>query len=230
MEQISVKPIPSRKWKDEKTRAALVYDYRDPARKKDQRKVDERIHYIWFHYLQLCLNLEDIKYSVPKRGGRGKIISTTKVKVSKDIYKDWDLEKVKKSSFSEWYKGGEHRLLFYDGGFRYTRGAQYHSLVKRFNVFILYHNMMNDKNFYLKGGESKGVIVSEKIVEEIEKLGGQKERYELLDRKDYDAVEKVKGGTKKKNVRKLSNQKRVLKDVVGCENSILAVCEGRFPK
>jgi hypothetical protein len=37
--------------------------------------------------------------------------------------------------------------------------------------------MMNDNNFYLKGGESKGVIVSEKIVEEIEKLGGQKERY-----------------------------------------------------
>ena len=229
MEQISVKPIPSRKWKDEKTRAALVYDYRDPARKKDQRKVDERIHYIWFHYLQLCLNLEDIKYSVPKRGGRGKIISTTKVKVSKDIYKDWDLEKVKKSSFREWYDEDKPEL-FYEGGFQYSKGSQYHPLVKRFNVFILYHNMMNDKNFYIKGGETKGVIVCGKIVEEIEKLGGQKERYELLDRKDYDAVEKVKGGTKKKNVRKLSNQKRVMKDVVDCENTILAVCKGKFPK
>jgi len=226
---ITVKTIPSRNWKDEKTRAALVYDYRDPARKKDQRKVDERIHYIWFHYLQLCLNLEDIKYSVPKRGGRGKIISTTKVKVSKDIYKDWDLEKVKKSSFREWYDEDKPEL-FYEGGFQYSKGSQYHPLVKRFNVFILYHNMMNDKNFYIKGGETKGVIVCGKIVEEIEKLGGQKERYELLDRKDYDAVEKVKGGTKKKNVRKLSNQKRVMKDVVDCENTILAVCEGRFPK
>ena len=226
---ITVKTIPSRNWKDEKTRAALVYDYRDPARKKDQRKVDERIHYIWFHYLQLCLNLEDIKYSVPKRGGRGKIISTTKVKVSKDIYKDWDLEKVKKSSFREWYDEDKPEL-FYEGGFQYSKGSQYHPLVKRFNVFILYHNMMNDKNFYIKGGETKGVIVCGKIVEEIEKLGGQKERYELLDRKDYDAVEKVKGGTKKKNVRKLSNQKRVMKDVVDCENTILAICEGRFPK
>ena len=140
------------------------------------------------------------------------------------------MEELKKSSFSECYKGGEHRLLFYEGGFKYSRGSQYHSLVKRFNVFILYHNKMNDKNFYLKGGESKGVIVSEKIVEEIEKLGGQKERYELLDRKDYDEDKKVKGGTQKVNVRKLSNQKRVLKDVVGCENSILAVCDGRFPK
>ena len=227
MEQISVKPIPTRKWKDKKTRATLVYDYRDPARKKDQRKVDERIHYIWFHYLQLCLNLEEIKYSVPKRGGRGKIISTTKVKVSKDIYRKWDLEELKKSSFSEWYKGGEHRLLFYEGGFRHTRGAQYHSLVKRLNVFILYHNMMNGD---YKDERTKGVVVSEKIVEEIEKLGGQKERYELLDRKDYDEDKKVKDGTQKVNVRKLSSQKRVLKDVVGCENTILAVCEGRFPK
>ena len=229
MEQIAVKPIDTRKWNKPQSRLDLVFE-RDKNRKKSQQKVDERIHYMWFNYLQLCLDLERINYSVPKRGGRGKIISTTKVKVSKDIYRKWDLEELKKSSFSEWYKGKEHRLLFYEGGFRHTRGSQYHPLVKRFNVFILYHNMMNDKNFYIKGGETKGVIVCGKIVEEIEKLGGQKERYELLDRKDYDAVEKVKGGTKKKNVRKLSNQKRVMKDVVDCENTILAVCEGRFPK
>ena len=229
MDKITLKPIPSRKWKDKKDRWELVVE-RDKNRKRNQQIVDERIHYIWFHYLQLCLNLEEIKYSVPKRGGRGKIISTTKVKVSKDIYRKWDLEELKKSSFREWYNDEEHRLLFYEGGFKYSRGSQYHPLVKRYNVFILYHNMMNDKTLYLKGNQTKGMMVSEKIVEEIEKLGGQKERYELLDRKDYDAVEKVKGGTKKKNVRELSNQKRVLKDVVGCENTILAICEGRFPK
>ena len=225
---ITVKPIPTREWKIKKDRKELVKIF-DRNRKKSQRIVDERIHYMWFKYLQLCFDLESIDYSIPKRGGRGKIISSTKVKVSKDIYRNWDLEKVKKSSFREWYDEDKPEL-FYEGGFQYSKGSQYHPLVKRFNVFILYHNMMNDKNFYLKGGESKGVIVSEKIVEEIEKLGGQKERYELLDRKDYDAVEKVKGGTKKKNVRELSNQKRVLKDVVGCENSILAVCQGKFPK
>ena len=227
MELLTIKPIPTREWKVKKIRETLTYGDRDRERKKDQRKVDERIHYIWFHYLQLCLNLEEIKYSVPKRGGRGKIISTTKVKVSKDIYRKWDLEELKKSSFSEWYKGGEHRLLFYEGGFRHTRGAQYHSLVKRFNVFILYHNMMNGD---YKDERTKGVVVSEKIVEEIEKLGGQKERYELLDRKDYDEDKKVKDGTQKVNVRKLSSQKRVMKDVVDCENTILAVCQGRFPK
>jgi len=211
MEQIAVIPIPSREWKVKKTRETLVYDDRDTARKKDQRKVDERLHYMWFKYLQLCLDLERINYGVPKRGGRGKIISTTKVKVSKDIYKDWDLTEVKKSSFSEWYKGKEHRLLFYEGGFRHTRGSQYHPLVKRFNVFILYHNMMNDKTLHLKGNQTKGMMVSEKIVEDL-----QKKRYELIERRT--------------NTKSMSVQKRVMKDVVDCGNTILAVCEGRFPK
>ena len=226
---ITIKTIPIREWKNQEDGRELSKKAFDRNRKKSPKSVDVPKHYMWFKYLQLCLDLESIYYSIPKRGGRGKIISSTKVEVSKDIYKDWDLEKVKKSSFREWYDE-DKQLLFYEGGFKYSRGSQYHPLVKRFNVFILYHNMMNDKNFYIKGGETKGMMVSEKIVEEIEKLGGQKERYELLDRKDYDEDKKVKGGTQKVNVRKLSNQKRVLKDVVGCENTILAICEGRFPK
>ena len=138
MDAIAVLPIPSREWKVSKERWKLVYEDRDRARKKDPQKVDERLHYMWFKYLQLCLDLERINYGVPKRGGRGKIISTTKVKVSKSIYRKWDLEKVKKSSFREWYDD-EKQILFYEDGFRYTRGSQYHPLVKRFNVFILYH-------------------------------------------------------------------------------------------
>ena len=169
---------------------------------------------MWFNYLQLCINLEEINYSVPKRGGRGKIISTTKVKVSKSIYRKWDLEKVKKSSFREWYKDKEHRLLFYEGGFKYTRGTQYHPLVKRFNVFILYHNMMNgDFEDDTGGTKTKGMRVSELIMEDL-----QNERYEQLDRgTGYDD-------------RGTTPQKRVMKDVVDCENTILAVCQGRFPK
>ena len=222
---IKVIPIPSREWKTKKDRRELVKEF-DRNRKKSQQSVDERIHYMWFKYLQLCLDLESINYSIPKRGGRGKIISSTKVKVSKDIYKDWDLEKVKKSSFSEWYDSGK-QLLFYKGGFQYTRGSQYHSLVKRFNVFIQYTNMMNDKNFYLKGDDSKGMKVSEKIVEDL-----QKERYDLLDRKDFDKLKDTSHDRMKikENTREVSNQKRVMKDVVDCENTILAVCKGRFPK
>ena len=96
MEKLIVEPIPSRNWKVSKERWELVYGERERERKKSKHKVDERIYYMWFNYLQLCLDLESINHSVPKRGGRGKIISTTKVKVSKSIYKDWDLEKVKK--------------------------------------------------------------------------------------------------------------------------------------
>jgi len=217
MELLTVKPIPSRNWKYNKDRRKLVKE-RDKNRKKSQQSVDERIHYMWFHYLQLCINLEEIKYSVPKRGGRGKIISTTKVKVSKSIYKKWDLEELKKSSFSEWYKDKEHRLLFYEGGFRYTRGTQYHPLVKRFNVFILYHNMMNGDFIDDTGGTmTKGMRVSELIMEDLQK------RYELIERDDI----RYGQGT---DTTPSSVQKRVLKDVVECGNTILAVCEGRFPK
>ena len=209
---ITVKPIPTREWKTKKDRKELVKIF-DRNRKKSQRIVDERIHYMWFKYLQLCLDLESINHSIPKRGGRGKIISTTKVKVSKSIYRKWDLEKVKKSSFREWYDE-DKQLLFYDGGFQFTRGTQYHPLVKRFNVFIQYTNMMNgDFEDDTGGTMEKGMRVSELIMEDL-----QKERYELLERGTaYDW-----GGT--------SPQKRVMEDVVGCENTILAVCKGRFPK
>ena len=217
MDKITLKPIPSRKWKDKKDRWELVVE-RDKNRKRNQQIVDERIHYIWFHYLQLCINLEEINYSVPKRGGRGKVISTTKVKVSKSIYRKWDLKELKKSSFSEWYKDKEHRLLFYEGGFRYTRGTQYHPLVKRFNVFILYHNMMNGDFIDDTGGTmTKGMRVSELIMEDLQK------RYELIERDDI----RYGQGT---DTTPSSVQKRVLKDVVECGNTILAVCEGRFPK
>ena len=209
---ITVKPIPTREWKTKKNRKELVKIF-DRNRKKSQRIVDERIHYMWFKYLQLCLDLESIDYSIPKRGGRGKIISTTKVKVSKSIYRKWDLEKVKKSSFREWYDS-EKQLLFYKGGFQYSKGTQYQPLVKRFNVFILYTNMMNGDFVDDTGGiMEKGMRVSELIMEDL-----QSERYELLER----GTAYEWGGT--------SPQKRVLKDVVDCENSILAVCQGRFPK
>ena len=214
---ITIKTIPIREWKNQEDGRELSKKAFDRNRKKSPKSVDERIHYMWFNYLQLCLDLERINYGVPKRGGRGKIISTTKVQVSKSIYRKWDLEKVKKSSFREWYDGGK-QLLFYDGGFQYSKGTQYHPLVRRFNVFILYTNMMNEEWVDPTGGNrEKGMGVSELIVEDLQKEeGGQRERYELVERGSWGNP--------------MSVQKRVMKDVVDCENSILAVCEGRFPK
>ena len=63
------------------------------------------------------------------------------------------------------------------------------------------------------GTMNKGYRVSELIMEDL-----QKERYEQIER-----------GTAYDN-RGTTSQKRVLKDVVDCEKTILAVCEGRFPK
>lgn len=141
MSILSVEPIPTRNWKKKVDRWELVVE-RDKNRKKSQQIVDERIHYIWFHFLKLCLNLEEIKHSIEKKGRGGKVISKTRVKVSKTIYKKWDLNEVSNMTFGEWYKDEKHRLLF-TKGFKYSRGSQYHSLVKRYNVFIEYYNRMN---------------------------------------------------------------------------------------
>ena len=214
---ITIKTIPLREWKNQEDGRELSKKAFDRNRKKSPKSVDERIHYMWFNYLQLCINLEEIKHSIPKRGGRGKIISSTKVKVSKSIYRKWDLEKVKKSSFREWYDE-DKQLLFYEGGFQYSKGTQYHPLVKRFNVFIQYTNMMNGDFVDDTGGTmEKGMRVSELIMEDL-----QKYRYELLDRGTGYGDVLVDRGT--------TPQKRVLNDVVDCENSILAVCQGKFPK
>ena len=68
MDKILVEPIPSRNWKVSKNREQLVYYEREKERKKSDSRVNERIYYMWFNYLQLCLDLERIGYEVPKRG------------------------------------------------------------------------------------------------------------------------------------------------------------------
>ena len=67
------------------------------------------------------------------------------------------------------------------------------------------------------GRVEKGMRVSEKIMEDL-----QKYRYELLDRGTGYGDVLVDRGT--------TPRIRVLNDVVDCENSILAVCQGKFPK
>ena len=81
----SVKLIPTRNWRNKNF--DLVVE-RDKNRKKSQQRVDERIHYMWFNYLKLCLNLEENNYSVKKKSAREKIFAKTEVKVNKHIYKN----------------------------------------------------------------------------------------------------------------------------------------------
>ena len=213
MSILSVEPIPTRKWKKPKERWEFLVLF-DKNRKRNQQIVDEPIHYIWFHYLQLCLNLEDIKHSIEKKGRGGKVISKTRVKVSKTIYKKWDLDEVSNMTFGEWYKDEKHRLLFTKGGFKYSRGSQYHSLVKRYNVFIEYYNKINTD--YGDDGDGGRMTKKMKICEDIiEKF--QKERYDRIKRKDDE----------KKTT---SLQTIVLNDINDCEKTILSVCKGQFSK
>ena len=220
MSILSVEPIPTRIWENEFDRWELVVE-RDKNRKKSQQQVDERIHYLWFHYLKLCLNLEGIEHSIEKKGRGGKVISKTKVKVSKTIYKKWDLNELSNRfgtqtsmTFGKWYKDEKHRLLFTKGGFKYSRGSQYHSLVKRYNVFIEYYNKMNTD--YGDDGDGGRMTKKMKICEDIvEKF--QKERYDQIKRKENEQ-------------KTTSLQTIVLNDINDCEKTILSVCKGQFSK
>ena len=220
MSILSVEQIPTRNWETKKERWELVVEF-DKNRKKSQQQVDERIHYLWFHYLKLCLNLEGIKHSIEKMGRGGKVISKTEVKVSKTIYKKWDLNELSNRfgtqtsiTFGDWYKDEKHRLLFTKGGFKYSRGSQYHSLVKRYNVFIEYYNKMNtDYGYDGDGGrKTKKMKICEDIVEKF-----QKERYDQIKRKNDEQ-------------KTTSLQTIVLNDINDCEKTILSVCKGKFSK
>jgi len=203
----SAKLISTRNWRNKNF--DLVVE-RDKNRKKSQQRVDERIHYMWFNYLKLCLNLEEINYSVKKKGARGKVLAKTEVKVNKHIYKNWDLNDLYTMNFSEWYKDPKHKKLFTEGRFKPHRGARYHSLVKRYNVFIEYYNGMN-REFRGRGDISQEMQVCSDIIEKY-----QKERFDQL----------------KKNVEsgKSMLNDLVKKDVKICGKEILSCCQGEFPK
>ena len=207
MKELKVKPIPTRKWKDKNV--DLVVE-RDKDRKESQESVDKRIYYMWFNYLKLCLNLEEINYSVEKKGAKGKVLGETGVKVNKKIYKDWDLKDLNTMNFKKWYKDPKHQKLFTEGVFKPQSRARYHSLVKRYNVFIEYYNGMN-REFYGRGDISQEMQVCSDI-------------YEKYQKKRFDQVKKnVESGKSMLN-------DLVKKDVKICGKEILSCCQGEFPK
>ena len=207
MEELKVKPIPTRNWKDKNI--DLVVE-RDKERKESQENVDKRIYYIWFNYLKLCLNLEEVNYSIKKKGAKGKVLGETFVKVNREIYKYWDLKDLNTMNFKKWYKDPNHRLLFTEGGFKPQSRARYSSLVKRFNCFIEYYNGMN-REFNGRGDISQEMQVSSDIIEKYQKV-----RYDQL----------------KKNIEsgKSMLNDLVKKDVKICGKEILSCCQGEFPK
>ena len=197
-------PIPSRNWKITKDSVSE----RDLKRKESKQRVDRRIYYLWFHFLKLCLELESIGHIFEKRVGGGKVIigEGKFVKVNRDEYVGWDLDNLMSMKFNEWFYGNNKCDLFNEDGFKYSGRPQYHSLVKKFNVFIRYFNGKT-------GDYDKDMNLSERIIRVYEK-----ERFEQVKRNDS-----------RSQVKSPFN-KLIDKDVKDCERIILSVCEGRFEK
>ena len=197
-------PIPTRNWKITKDPVSE----RDLKRKESKQRVDRRIYYLWFHFLKLCLELESIGNIFEKRVGGGKVIlgEGKLVKVNRDEYVGWDLDNLMSMKFNEWFYGNNKCDLFNEDGFKYSGRPQYHSLVKKFNVFIRYFNGKT-------GDYDKDMNLCERIIKVYEK-----ERFEQLKRNDS------------RSQGKSPFNKLIDKDVKDCERIILSVCEGRFPK
>ena len=197
-------PIPTRNWKITKDPVSE----RDLKRKESKQRVDRRIYYLWFHFLKLCLELESIGHIFKKRVGGGKVIlgEGKLVKVNRDEYVGWDLDNLMSMKFNEWFYGNNKCDLFNEDGFKYSGRPQYHSLVKKFNVFIRYFNGKT-------GDYDKDMNLSERIIRVYEK-----ERFEQIKRNDS------------RSQGKSPFNKLIDKDVKDCERIILSVCEGRFPK
>ena len=155
------------------------------------------------------MNLEEIGYVIKRKWKRGSqppvYEELTKVEVNKEIYKDWSLDSLYQMKFHEWYSHEPNFNLFSDGRFEVTGRPKYEVLVRRFNIFIDYHNGMS--NFRCTQGD---MIKKMKISEEILNIH-QSERFEEITRsKSFESI--------------------VRNDVRNCEKIILSVCEGRFPR
>ena len=201
---LNTRPIPTRNWKITKDPVSE----RDLKRKESKQRVDRRIYYLWFHFLKLCLELESIGHIFEKRVGGGKVIlgEGKLVKVNRDEYVGWDLDNLMSMKFNEWFYGNNKCDLFNEDGFKYSGRPQYHSLVKKFNVFIRYFNGKT-------GDYDKDIDLCERIIKVYEK-----ERFEQLKRNDS------------RSQGKSPFNKLIDKDMKDCERIILSVCEGRFPK
>ena len=200
---LNTTPIPTRNWKITKDPVSE----RDFKRKESKQRVDRRIYYLWFDFLKLCLELESIGHIFEKRVGGGKVIlgEGKLVKVNRDEYVGWDLDNLMSMKFNEWFYGNNKCDLFNEDGFKYSGRPQYHSLVKKFNVFIRYFNGKT-------GDYDKDMNLCERIIKVYEK-----ERFEQLKRNDS------------RSQGKSPFNKLIDKDIKDCERIILSVCEGRFP-
>ena len=89
---LNVKPIPTKNWKQNLDNYELK-EIRDKQNKNEFVK-NRKLHYLWYNYLKLALDLERVRYTIRRNKSgtpsRTKTpeVDETKVIVNKKIYKD----------------------------------------------------------------------------------------------------------------------------------------------
>ena len=112
---MNVGTIPSRNWKQKLDPQELKKTYLK-LKNKNPFVENRKVHYLWFNYLRLCMNLEKIGYVVKrkcKRGSKPPIYEEfIKVEVNREIYKDWSLDSLYDLKFHEWYSNEKNLIYF----------------------------------------------------------------------------------------------------------------------
>ena len=98
---LKTSPIPTRNWRNPKNPVTE----RNRKRKESLQILNRRIHFLWFNFLKLCLELESIGHFFEKKGEGGKIIQEKgkPVIVNRSVYVEWDLENLRRIKFNDWY-------------------------------------------------------------------------------------------------------------------------------
>lgn len=182
-------------------RRKLRGSQKDRLRKK--RTFNYPVFHMWFRFLKLCLELEELGYSIPKRGAKGKVLEGgTKIVVDREFYAGWNLEEVLECKWNSWCNR-EMRDRLIEMGVNPMGKPQYDSLSKRYNVYVRYFNA-NPQTYE----ERSNLCIN--LVQRIEKV-----RFERVSRDTNKSLSEY--------------TRLVWKDVIAAETTIMNVMNGEFP-
>jgi len=163
--------------------------------------------HMWFRFLKLCLELEELGYSIPKRGAKGKVLEGgTQIVVNRDFYDGWRLEEVLEGKWNSWCSK-EMRDRLIEMNVKLIGKPQYDSLSLRYNVYVRYFNA--NPQTYLEKDK-----LSSDLVTKLEKVR-------------FDRVRRI-NRTKKENEFELSYIRVISKQIKQAEETIVRVMDGQF--
>ncbi|MBT6683785.1 MAG: hypothetical protein HOB55_02845 [Euryarchaeota archaeon] len=161
------------------------------------------VFHMWFRFLKLSLELEELGYSIPKRGAKGKVLEgETRIVVNREFYAGWNLEEVLEGKWNSWCRK-EMRDQLIEMGVKPMGKPQYDSLSKRYNVYVRYFNA-NPQTY------EERTNLSMDLINRLEKV-----RFERVSRDTNKSLSEY--------------TKLIWKEVKAAEATILNVMSGQFP-